>query len=100
MQNIFVLAVLLVSVGCASKESRLRQDLTRGTGTVQLPAGVVEVSSELVIPRGTYDLRAECSPSCTVLRASGRFRCRAVSRVESSSSVRLANFTIGGNCAT
>jgi len=97
MRNIFVLAALLVSVGCAGKEARLREELARGTGTVQLPAGVVEVSSELVIPRGAYDLRIEGSPSGTVLRASGRFRGRAVLRLESSSGVTLAGFAIDGN---
>jgi hypothetical protein len=95
----FVLAALLASLGCATTESRLRRELARGTGTVRLPAGVTELSSGLVIPKGSHDLQVLGAASGSVLRASSSFRGRAILHVEGAGDVVLAGFAIDGNRA-
>jgi parallel beta-helix repeat protein len=94
MRKFVVAAALAACLGCGTKESRLRQALARGTGTVQLPAGVTEVASELIIPAGAHDLVVAGSPSGSVLRASGAFRGSAVMRVTSAANIRLTGFSI------
>ncbi len=99
MRKLVLAAALLACAGCSSKESRLRDELSRGTGTVRLPAGVVEISSELVIPAGARGVQVLGAPSGTVLRASTTFRGRAILSVGAAADVRLAGFTIDGNRA-
>jgi hypothetical protein len=99
MRKFVLVTVLLACVGCATKESRLRHELDRGTGTVRLPAGVIEISSELVVPKGAHGLQVLGAPSGTVLRASSSFRGRAILRVERADRVVLAGFAIDGNRA-
>lgn len=99
MRKLVLAVALLACAGCSSKESRLRDELSRGTGTVRLPAGVVEISSELVIPAGARNIQVLGAPSGTVLRASTAFRGRAVLSVGAAADVRLAGFAIDGNRA-
>jgi hypothetical protein len=60
---------------------------------LQLPAGIVEIHSEMAIDSGTELVGA---PSGTVLRVSPRFQGRAVIVVRGNG-VRLHDFTIDGN---
>jgi hypothetical protein len=96
----FVSAALLwICLGCASPESRVRDALRRGTGTVRLPAGTIELSSELAVPNGAHDLEIVGAERGTVLRAANGFRGRAVLRLNPSAKVRLRGFAIDGNRA-
>jgi hypothetical protein len=95
----FLLAAALILVpACrvAPTERQVREALKKG-GTVQLPAGTVEVSSEIVIPEGARGLTIHGAPSGTVLRAADGFRGRAVLVAKSAGNLRLEGFTIDGN---
>ncbi len=89
----------LILAGCRdAPEARLRKLLaSQMTGTIRLPAGVVEVSSELQLARGAHDL--EIVGAGTVLKASDRFQGRAVLVAEDSRRIRLRNLSIDGNRA-
>ncbi|HSW48796.1 MAG TPA: right-handed parallel beta-helix repeat-containing protein [Bryobacteraceae bacterium] len=89
--------VLVICLGCGSREARIRDGLARGAGTVQLPPGVTEISSELAIPEGARDLVLTGSPSGSVLRASAAFRGTALVRVGRGTNIRLTGFSIDGN---
>src|SRR5450759_4712599 len=99
MRRLVLVAAVLLCAGCATREARLREELARGTGTVRLPAWIVEVSSELAIAGAAHDLEILGAESGTVLRASATFRGRAVLRIEGGRNIRLSGFTIDGNRA-
>ena len=99
MRKLAVVVALVACAGCGSEEARLREALRHGTGLVRLPAGVVELSSELVIPKGARGLRLVGAPSGTLLRASKQFRGRAILRVEPGAFIMLSGFSIDGNRA-
>lgn len=98
MRKIVLAAAAALLCGCAGGggEADLRKALQRGAGLVELPAGLVEVSSELVI-RGARGLEVRGHPAGTVLRASEAFQGRAVFVVEESSEVRFTAFAVDGN---
>ncbi|MCP5110878.1 MAG: hypothetical protein GY953_08600, partial [bacterium] len=97
MQRRTLLALVCWLGGCAGGELPFRQALESGTGLVQLPAGVVEVSREVVIPEGAHDLEIAGHPEGTVLRASDGFEGRAVVVCVKAENVRLRSFTVDGN---
>lgn len=78
-------------------EATIRRALRVRTGTVELPAGTIEILSEIEIPPCAHDLEIRGAASGTTLRASDHFLGRAVFRCERASRVRFANFTIDGN---
>jgi hypothetical protein len=93
-----LLASLLLAFA-ATQESAIREAIQRGTGLVQLPAGVIEISSELAAPAGAHDLEIRGDPSGTVLRARAGFEGRAILTLKSAARIRLADLTIDGNRA-
>jgi hypothetical protein len=98
MQKAAFAAMILLLVGCINrKEETLRRSLHRTSGVVRLPAGVVEISSELDLTPGSKDLEIQGHPSGTVIRAAGNFRGRALIVARSASHIRFRNFTIDGN---
>jgi hypothetical protein len=99
MRRLVLVAAFLLCAGCATREARLREALAQGTGTVRLPAGIVEISSELAIPDAAHDLEILGADSGTVLRASAAFRGRAVLHMQGARNIRLDGFTIDGNRA-
>ncbi len=66
------------------------------TGRVVLPAGVVELATELTIPAGAHDLAITGHPNGTTLRLAPGFRGRAAIVCERATNVRLAGFSIEG----
>ena len=74
-----------------------QQLLQQSTGVVRLPAGVLEVTEEIQIPRGAHDLEIEGAPAGTVLRAADHFHGRAILSLQSASKVTLRNITFDGN---
>ncbi|HEX4592807.1 MAG TPA: right-handed parallel beta-helix repeat-containing protein [Bryobacteraceae bacterium] len=67
------------------------------TGTVHLAPGAIEVSSELRLPAGAHDLTI--AGDHTVLRASAKFRGRAILSCQGCRRVTFRNFAIDGNRA-
>jgi len=94
---ILIACALLVPSPPPTSEAALRRALLSGTGVVELPAGVLDLSMELLIGPRAHDLEVRGAPSGTTLRASRRFRGRAVILCDSASRIRFAGFTIDGN---
>jgi hypothetical protein len=92
-----LLWLLLVAAGCGhSPEADLRNTLARQTtGVIRLPPGVIEVSSELQLAAGAHDL--EIAGSGTLLKASGKFKGRAILVAEGAQRIRLRGFSLDGN---
>jgi len=82
----------------SSAEAVIRRAMRTGA-TIELPAGVTEIRSEIDIPPDVADLEIRGAPSGTTLRASDHFQGRTVFRCERASHVRFVNFTIDGNRA-
>src|SRR6185369_10938348 len=91
-----LLAAVLLA-GCSeSPEARLRKTLaTQTTGVIQLPRGLVEISSELKLASDAHDL--EIIGEATMLKASDQFQGRAVMVLEGAQRIRLHDFAIDGN---
>ncbi len=94
---IFTACALLVPSPPPTSEAALRRALLYGTGIVELPAGVIDLSLELLVGPRAHDLEVRGAPSGTTLRASSRFRGRAVILCDAASRIRFAGFTIDGN---
>ena len=96
------LAVLL-PLFCAALEgatdAQLRRLVAAGAGVVVLPAGEIEISSEIVLPGGARGMEIRGAPGGTTLRASDAFRGRAVFVCRGGVGVRFADFAIDGNRA-
>ena len=87
---------LLLLAGCnsvASNEAAIRRALQ--AGSVRLPAGVIEIHSELALPDGARDV--EISGPGSILRAADDFRGRGVFTSKSGLRIRFRDFTIDGN---
>jgi hypothetical protein len=98
----FTLCVALIDLNCTScggtRESRLRKTLaTQTTGVIQLPAGVIEVSSELRLAPGAHDL--EIAGAGTLFKAAKDFKGRAIFVAENARAIRFHDFSIDGNRA-
>ncbi len=70
-----------------------------GTGEVTLPAGVIEVSSEIELPFGLHDLTIRGAKTGTVLRALPNFNGRAIFSSRGAKNLHFENFEIEGNRA-
>src|SRR5579863_6217876 len=83
--------------GCeATSEARLRKTLaTQTTGVIRLPAGVIEISSELRLAPGAHDL--EIAGSGTLLKADDHFKGRAIFVAEGARRIRMHDFWVDGN---
>ncbi len=90
----FLLALFLL---LASPEQQIRQAVRAGTGVVQLPPGIVEISSEIELPAEARDLEIRGAGSGSTLRAGDRFHGRAIFSARRGKNLRFANFTIDGN---
>jgi hypothetical protein len=79
-----------------STEARLRKTLaSQTTGVIHLPAGVVGISSELVLAPGAHDL--EIDGSGTLLKALDNFHGRAILVADGAKRIRFRDFAIDGN---
>ncbi len=71
--------------------------ITQTTGTVRLPAGKIELASELKIPNGAHDLTL--LGQNTVLHAAAGFQGRAVLSCKACRHIDIRNLAIDGNRA-
>jgi len=97
MRAISIISALLLLTGCGDGEARLRRLLQQTSGTVDLPAGEFELSSELAVPDGARDLEIRGAGSGTLLRASAKFNGRAMLRLGRGAGVRITGVSFDGN---
>jgi hypothetical protein len=94
------IACVLASLGtinCSgSAETRVRKLLaSQSTGTIRLPSGVIQVSTELRLAPGAHDL--EIIGSATLLKASDDFQGRAILVGEGVSRIALRDIALEGS---
>lgn len=97
MGKLRLLLAVVYLTGCWTPRPDIQELLQQPTGVVRLPAGVLEVTEEIQIPRGAHDLEIEGAPAGTVLRAADNFHGRAILSLQSASKVTLRNITFDGN---
>jgi hypothetical protein len=98
-----IAAVALIALaGCGgSPEERLRKALaSTTTGTIRLPAGTVNISSELVLVPGAHDLEIAGADYGTELQATSAFHGRAILVIAGAKNIRLHDFSMEGNRET
>lgn len=89
------ISCLLLSA-CGSTEDRLRDTFARQTtGRIQLPRGVIEISSPLVLAKDAHDL--EIVGSGTVLKEAANFKGRAILIGEGVTRITISGFSIEGS---
>lgn len=81
----------------ATPEQQIRQAVRPGSGLVLLPAGVIEISSEIELPANAHDLEIRGADSGTTLRAADRFYGRAIFAAPGGRNLRFSNFDVDGN---
>ncbi len=89
---VFVLSVLPL-LAQQTPESRRRTALQTKTGTIALPAGVIEISREITLPADAHDLNI--TGTNTTIKASATFaaaRCSCSPRAKTSPSATLARW--------
>ena len=89
------LLVALSALGADTPETQLRKALTTKTGTVTLPAGVIEISREVVIAADSHDLLIRAKGS--TLKASAAFRGRALLVIAGGLNIRVEDLSLDGN---
>jgi hypothetical protein len=90
-----LLGTLALSCG-TSPEARLRKAFaSQSTGIIRLPKGTVELSSELTLAPGAHDL--EIVGNQTILKATDKFKGRAVLVLENAQRIHLHDLSINGN---
>ncbi len=91
-----LLVAALILTGCAkSPEARLRDLLaTQKTGVLHLPAGILSLTSELVLAPGSHDL--EIIGAGTLLKTEPGFHGRALLVVDGARNLHLRDFSIDG----
>ena len=93
---VVMLAILsLCRASAATPESQLRTALEAKTGTVTLPAGVIEISREIVLPYDAHDL--DLRGSGTAVRAASTFRGRALIVIPGGKNIKLHDISLDGN---
>jgi hypothetical protein len=87
----------MATISCTgSAENRVRKMLaSQSTGTIRLPSGVIQVSSELRLAPGAHDL--EIVGSATLLKAADGFEGRAIIVGEGVTRVALRDISIEGS---
>lgn len=73
----------------------LRKALLTKTGPVALPAGVIEISRELVLPSDAHDL--DIRGSKTTIKAAPAFRGTALIVVPAGKNIKIHDLSLDGN---
>ncbi len=83
------------SAAAQAPETLLRTALAAKTGAVKLPAGVVEVSREIVLPGDAHDL--DIRGAGTTIKASAAFRGRALLVISAGKNIKIHDLALDGN---
>ncbi|MBX9600938.1 MAG: right-handed parallel beta-helix repeat-containing protein [Bryobacteraceae bacterium] len=92
------LATLILLLGSCSRSGGLHSRFARPTPVIQLPDGVIELSSELALPPGAANITIRGGKG-SVLKLSDKFGGRAAIVAGDATNLRLENFEIDGNRA-
>ena len=79
-----------------STPEELQEAVGKGTGTVRLAAGVIEITEPIEIPGGAKDLEIIGDPEGVTLRAAPDFEGKALLVFRSASGIKLSGFAIEG----
>jgi hypothetical protein len=90
-----LLGPLLLSA--ATPEADLRTALAAKTGAVTLPAGVIEISREIILPADAHDLDIRGATSGTTIKATSTFRGRALIVIPSGKNIKLHDLSLDGD---
>ena len=91
----FPVNLFLLFLAAATPEAQLRTALEAKTGVATLPAGVIEISREIVLPPDAHDL--EIRGAGLTLKASAAFRGRALIVIPAGKNIRIHGLTLDGN---
>ncbi len=92
-----LVATLLTVSGCSkSVTQRIQSQLDKGTGTVKLPAGTINLIEDLRVPANAHDLVITGEPT-TVLRADREFQGPALLSIKDARGVRIHGIQFDGN---
>jgi hypothetical protein len=90
------LAIFLPLVSfAATPEAQLRGALEAKTGAITMPAGVIEISREIVLPADAHDL--DLRGAGTTIKAAATFRGRALIVVPSGKNIKIHDLSLDGN---
>lgn len=92
---ICVAAAFASSAAAQTPETQLRTALAAKTGSVKLPAGIVEVSREIVLPGDAHDL--DIRGAGTTIKASAAFRGRALLVLSAGKNIKIHDLSLDGN---
>src|SRR6185437_15808215 len=92
-----VLAILSVCPASAAitPEAQLRIALQAKTGAVILPAGVIEISREIILPADAHDL--DIRGTDTTIKAASTFRGRALIVIPAGKNIKIHDLSLDGN---
>ena len=79
------------------REDAIQKALQAGTGVVNLPPGIIQISTGLSIPSGAHDLVVQGDPEGTVLRMTDDFQAKAVITIHAARGVQLRGISVEGN---
>jgi hypothetical protein len=85
----------LAPIPAATPEAQLRTALLAKTGAVTLPAGVIEISREIVLPTDAHDL--DIRGAGTTIKAASTFRGRALVVIPAGRNIKLHDLSLDGN---
>jgi hypothetical protein len=95
-RSLTVAALLLAgSASGADPDAQLRAALTAKTGSVTLPAGIIEISREIVLPSDAHDL--DIKGAKTTIKASATFRGRALIVLPAGKNINIHDLALDGN---
>jgi hypothetical protein len=93
MLALALLTPLLLSA--ATPETQLRTAFEAKTGAITLPAGVIEISREIVLPIDAHDL--DISGQSTTIKAASTFRGRALIVIPTGKKIKIHDLSLDGN---
>ena len=83
------------SAAAPAPDVELRKALMAKTGAVALPAGIIEISREIVLPSDAHDL--DIRGSKTTIKAASTFRGSALIVVPAGKNIKIHDLSLDGN---
>jgi parallel beta-helix repeat protein len=94
-----MIAFLCALAFAVTEDAKIVEKIKAGTGTIELPAGVVDLSRGIELPEGSHDLTIRGAKAGTILRAAPNFEGRALLGARGGRNLRFEGFSIEGSRA-